>query len=36
LTDTNLLENAIRPSAIGKKSFLFIGQRNAGDRPVII
>lgn len=34
--DTNLLENAIRPSAIGKKNFLFIGHPDAGDRSAII
>jgi transposase len=34
--DTNLLENAIRPSAIGKRNFLFIGHPNAGDRSAII
>ncbi len=34
--DTNLLKNAIRPSAIGKKNFLFIGHPDAGDRSAII
>lgn len=34
--DTNLLENAIRPSSIGKKDFLFIGHPDAGDRSAII
>ena len=30
--DNNLVENAIRPSAIGKKNWLFIGDAKAGDR----
>ena len=30
--DTNLVENAIRPTAVGKKNWLFIGHRNAGQR----
>jgi transposase len=30
--DNNLLENAIRPSAIGKKNWLFIGDAQAGNR----
>lgn len=30
--DNNLVENAIRPSAIGKKNWLFIGDSKAGDR----
>ena len=30
--DNNLIENAIRPSAIGKKNWLFIGDAKAGDR----
>jgi len=34
--DNNLVENAIRPSAIGKKNWLFIGHRDAGDRSAII
>lgn len=34
--DNNLVENAIRPSALGKKNWLFIGSRNAGDRSAII
>ena len=29
-------ENAIRPSAVGKKNFLFIGSPNAGKRSAII
>jgi len=34
--DTNLVENAIRPSAIGKKNWLFIGHPDAGQRSAII
>jgi hypothetical protein len=34
--DTNLLENAIRPSAMEEKNFLFIGLRAASDRSTII
>src|SRR5690606_9260567 len=34
--DNNLIENAIRPSAVGKKNWLFIGHPNAGDRSAIL
>lgn len=34
--DNNLIENAIRPTAIGKKNWLFIGEARAGDRSAII
>jgi hypothetical protein len=34
--DNNLIEQAIRPSAIGKKNWLFIGHPDAGDRSAII
>ena len=34
--DNNLVENAIRPTALGKKNWLFIGQEQAGDRGAII
>ncbi|HEY4300648.1 MAG TPA: IS66 family transposase [Candidatus Didemnitutus sp.] len=34
--DNNLIENAIRPSAIGKKNWLFIGHPEAGQRSAII
>ena len=34
--DNNLIENAIRPTAIGKKNWLFIGDAEAGDRSAII
>lgn len=34
--DNNLVENTIRPSAIGKKNGLFIGHPDAGQRSAII
>lgn len=34
--DSNLLENSIRPTAIGKKAFLFIGHPDAGWRSAVI
>lgn len=34
--DNNLVENAIRPTAIGKKNWLFIGIADAGQRNAII
>jgi len=34
--DNNLIENAIRPSAIGKKNWLFIGHPDAGQRSAIL
>ena len=34
--DNNLIENAIRPSALGKKNFLFIGHPDAGERSAVI
>ena len=34
--DTNLLENLIRPSALGKKNFLFFGHPEAGERSAVI
>ncbi len=33
--DNNRVENAIRPTAIGKKNWLFIGHPDAGDRSAI-
>src|SRR5208282_5864763 len=30
--DNNLIENAIRPSAVGKRNWLFIGHPEAGER----
>jgi transposase len=34
--DNNRVENAIRPTALGKKNWLFVGQADAGDRAAII
>jgi hypothetical protein len=34
--DTNLVENAIRPTAVGKKNWLFIGHPEAGWRSAVI
>jgi transposase len=34
--DNNICENAIRPTAIGKKNFLFIGHPEAGQRSAVI
>jgi hypothetical protein len=34
--DNNLIENSIRPSAPGKKNFLFIGHPEAGERSAVI
>ena len=34
--DNNLVENAIRPSALGKKNWLFVGHPDAGQRSAII
>jgi hypothetical protein len=34
--DNNFIENAIRPSALGKKNFLFIGHPDAGERSAVI
>ena len=34
--DNNLVENAIRPTALGKKNWLFIGEAEAGDRSAIL
>jgi len=34
--DNNLIENSIRPSALGKKNFLFIGHPEAGERSAVI
>jgi hypothetical protein len=33
--DNNLIENAIRPSALGKKNWLFVGHPEAGQRSAI-
>ncbi|AWI09984.1 IS66 family transposase [Ereboglobus luteus] len=34
--DTNLIENSIRPSAVGKKNWLFIGHPEVGQRTAIL
>jgi transposase len=34
--DNNLVENAIRPTALGKKNWLFIGAAEAGQRSAIL
>ena len=34
--DNNLVENAIRPTAIGKKNWLFFGEAEAGERSAIL
>ena len=34
--DSNLMENAIRPTAMGKKNWLFIGEAGAGQRGAIL
>ena len=34
--DNNLVENAIRPTALGKKNWLFIGEGEVGDRGAIL
>ena len=34
--DNNPVENAIRPTAIGKRNWLFIGEAEAGQRSAIL
>ncbi|MEO7677728.1 MAG: transposase, partial [Verrucomicrobiota bacterium] len=34
--DNNQCENAIRPTAVGKKNFLFVGHPEAGQRSAVI
>lgn len=34
--DNNLVENAIRPTALGKKNWLFVGAETAGDRSAVL
>ena len=34
--DSNLIENSIRPSALGKKNWLFVGHPEAGERSAVI
>ena len=35
-TDNHLVENAIRPTAVGKKNWLFVGEAEAGQRGAIL
>ncbi len=34
--DNNLIENAVRPTALGKKNWLFVGHPQAGKRSAVI
>ena len=34
--DNNLVENALRPTAVGKKNWLFVGEADAGQRGAIV
>lgn len=34
--DTNAVENAIRPSKLGAKNWLFVGHPDTGDRPAVL
>ena len=34
--DNNLIENSIRPTAVGKKNWLFIGAAEAGKKSAIL
>lgn len=34
--DNNQVENSIRPTAIGKKNWLFVGAEQAGERSAIV
>ncbi len=34
--DNNEVENAIRPTSVGKKNWLFIGDAEAGERSAIL
>jgi transposase len=34
--DNNLVENAIRPTALGKKNWLFIGHEKAGQHSAVL
>lgn len=36
IIDNNLVENAIRPTAVGKKNWLFTGDKDAGWRSAVI
>ena len=34
--DTNLTENAIRPTSVGKKNWMFVGGEDTGERSAVI
>lgn len=34
--DNNTVENAIRPTALGKKNWLFVGDAGAGERGAVL
>ena len=34
--DNNLVENAIRPTALGKKNWMFFGSEEAGQRSAVV
>lgn len=34
--DNNLVENAIQPTALSQKNWLFVGADNAGDRSAVL
>ena len=34
--DNNAMENAIRPTALGKKNWMFVGHPEAGERSAVI
>jgi hypothetical protein len=34
--DSNIIENSIRPSALGKRNWLFVGHPEAGERSAVI
>ena len=36
MIDNNAVVNAVRPTALGKKNWLFIGHPEAGDRSAVI
>lgn len=36
ILDIKAIENAIRPSKLGAKNWLFVGHPDAGDRPAVI
>ena len=34
--DSNIIENSIRPTALGKRNWLFVGHPEAGERSAVI